>query len=109
MLALHELCLASLHVFTECLAVCQASVACRQHGAQVTQREFWNQTVLVVKTAGEYSAERLQALQQSTPVLVSKPRQEKEPAFKLSGSFRRATAAVDDRFTTNGVRPANTD
>jgi len=65
--------------------------------------------VLLVDIAGEYSAERLQALQQSTPVLVSKPRQEKEPAFKLSGSFKRATAAADDRFTTNGVRLDNDD
>ena len=56
--------------------------------------------------AGEYSVERLQALQQSTPALPRQPKQEKEPAFKLSGSFKRATAAADDRFTTNGVRTA---
>ena len=65
------------------------------------------QTLRWMRDAGEYSAERLQALQQSTPVLPSKPRQEKEPAFKLSGSFKRATAAADDRFTTDKVRLAD--
>ena len=55
-------------------------------------------------SAGEYIAERLQALQRSTPALLSKPRPDvREPAFKLSGSFKRAAAAADDRFTTNGV------
>ena len=84
---------ASNPVYSACLSQPDSEADCER-----------GQTVHCMRDAGEYSAERLQALQQSTPVLAtSKPRQEKEPAFKLSGSFKRATAAADDRFTTNGV------
>lgn len=52
------------------------------------------------RRAGEYSAERLNALQSSTRVLPGRP-QPKEPAFKLSGSFKAAAVPSDDRFTVN--------
>ncbi len=52
---------------------------------------------------GEYSAERLKELQKNTVQLPASKKPDKpssESIFKLSGSFKSATALKDDRFET---------
>lgn len=55
--------------------------------------------------AGEYSAERLQALRQNAKQLPARPARKAQSGggggFKLSGSFKAAVKPVDDRFEVN--------
>ncbi|KAI3437850.1 hypothetical protein D9Q98_000296 [Chlorella vulgaris] len=51
--------------------------------------------------AGEYTAERLKELQQNARSLPASSKPAGAPAFKLSGSFKPAAPAADDRFQYN--------